>query len=157
MERHIKIGIDSLKQLINGGSTMRHLEVLTQTYEFIEVNNLKIDFIAEAETITAVNNNITFTVNRNEIVGIAGESELRKISYCLAILQLLSTPPAKYLSGEILFSPDGIQQINLIGTDKNKLREIRGGKIGMIFQEPMTSLNPVFTCGDQVMEANTIA
>lgn len=121
-------------------------------FPLLEIKNLQIDFVTEGETITAVKN-ITLTVNRNEIIGIAGESGSGKSVTSLAILQLLSSPPAKYMEGEILFSPDGHQQINLIALSRDRLRAIRGKQIAMIFQEPMTSLNPVFTCGDQVMEA----
>lgn len=121
-------------------------------YPLLQIRNLQIDFVTENETVTAVKD-VSFTVNRNEIVGIAGESGSGKSVTSLAILQLLSAKSARYVSGEILFSADGVQQINLIGLPKKELREIRGKEIAMIFQEPMTSLNPVFTCGDQVMEA----
>jgi peptide/nickel transport system ATP-binding protein len=60
---------------------------------------------------------------------------------------------AKYASGEILFSPDGIKQYDLLKLPAKKLQSIRGKEFAMVFQEPMTSLNPVFTCGHQVMEA----
>ena len=121
-------------------------------FPLLEIKNLQIDFVTEAETITAVKD-ISFTVNRNEIVGIAGESGSGKSVTSLAILQLLSTPPAKYINGEILFSTDGKEQFNILHLPDKKLRSIRGKEIAMIFQEPMTSLNPVFTCGYQVMEA----
>ena len=97
--------------------------------------------------------NITFTINRNEITGIAGESGSGKSVTSLAILKLLSSPPAKYVSGEILFSSDGSEQSNLLTTSDEKLRSLRGKEIAMVFQEPMTSLNPVFTCGEQVCES----
>ncbi len=118
----------------------------------LQVNRLQIDFISEGHTDTAVKD-ITFTVNRNEILGIAGESGSGKSVTSLAILQLLNTPPARYTSGEILFSADGHRPVNMIGLEQKALREIRGKQAAMIFQEPMTSLNPVFTCGHQVMEA----
>ena len=101
--------------------------------------------------MTAIKN-INLTIDRNEIVGVAGESGSGKSVTSLAILQLLS-PGAKYTRGEILFSPDGKQQHDLVKLSENTIQTIRGKKIAMIFQEPMTSLNPVFTCGNQVMEA----
>src|SRR4029077_16438490 len=67
--------------------------------------------------------------------------------------QLLPSPPARYVSGDILFSEDGKEPINLLKQDRRGLRSIRGNKIAMIFQEPMTSLNPVLSCGEQVTEA----
>ncbi len=118
----------------------------------LTIKNLQIDFVTENETVHAARN-ITFTINRNEITGIAGESGSGKSVTAMSVLQLLPSPPARYISGELLFSPDGITQYNLIGAGKKELRSIRGKEIAMIFQEPMTSLNPVFTCGEQVMEA----
>ena len=117
----------------------------------LEINNLQVDFVTEIGTSTAVKD-ISFAVHRGEIVAIVGESGSGKSVTALSILQLLPKPPAKFTSGEILFSP-GYQTINLLTQTPEQLRHIRGNQIAMIFQEPMTSLNPVFTCGDQVMEA----
>ena len=117
----------------------------------LEIKNLQIDFVSETEKVTAIKN-INLTVNKNEIVGIAGESGSGKSVTSLAILQLLSGT-AKYTAGEILFSPDGIEQYDLLKQPETKLQRVRGKEIAMVFQEPMTSLNPVFTCGHQVMEA----
>jgi peptide/nickel transport system ATP-binding protein len=120
-------------------------------FPLLQINNLQIDFVTETGTTTAIKD-INLTVNRNEILGIAGESGSGKSVTSLAILRLLSKS-AKYVNGEILFSPDGSRQINITSLSKEELRTIRGGGVAMIFQEPMTSLNPVYTCGDQVMEA----
>ncbi|MBA4166553.1 MAG: ABC transporter ATP-binding protein [Chitinophagaceae bacterium] len=121
-------------------------------HPLLQINNLEIDFVTKAGTTNALNN-ITFTINRNEIAGVAGESGSGKSVTALSILKLLASPPARYVTGEILFSPDGIAQYDLLTIDENRLRSIRGKQIAMIFQEPMTSLNPVFTCGEQVTEA----
>ena len=116
----------------------------------LQIKNLSVDFITENETTHAIKN-ISFEVNRNEIVALVGESGSGKSVTSLSILQLLPSPPAKYSTGEILFNES--QPINLLKLSKSGLKLIRGNKIAMIFQEPMTSLNPVFTCGDQVIEA----
>lgn len=117
----------------------------------LQIKNLKIDFLTETGRTTAIEN-INLTVHRGEIIGIAGESGSGKSVTSLAILQLLSKT-ATYSGGEILYSADGGTPIDLLKLDGNMMRHIRGKKIAMIFQEPMTSLNPVFTCGEQVAEA----
>jgi peptide/nickel transport system ATP-binding protein len=96
---------------------------------------------------------ISFDVRRGEIVALVGESGSGKSITALSILQLLPSPPARYLSGEILFTGRDGRTIDLLKQDTEALLGIRGAEIGMIFQEPMTSLNPVFTCGWQVAEA----
>jgi peptide/nickel transport system ATP-binding protein len=116
----------------------------------LQIKNLSVDFITENETTHAVKN-ISFDVNKNEIVALVGESGSGKSVTSLSILQLLPSPPAKYSSGEILFSEGETK--NLLKLNKAELQKIRGNKISMIFQEPMTSLNPVLSCGQQVMEA----
>jgi peptide/nickel transport system ATP-binding protein len=115
----------------------------------LQIKNLSVDFIGENETVQAVRN-ISFDVNKNEVVALVGESGSGKSVTSLSILQLLSAPPARYSSGEILFTEE--KTINLLSLSRSDLQKIRGDKISMIFQEPMTSLNPVFTCGTQVME-----
>jgi peptide/nickel transport system ATP-binding protein len=118
----------------------------------LEIKNLSLDFIAESGTVHALQN-ISLSVNKGEVVALVGESGSGKSITSLSILQLLPAPPAKYISGEILFSEDGHTPEDLLKRDRYALQNIRGNKIAMIFQEPMTSLNPVLTCGNQVMEA----
>ncbi|HEX6426459.1 MAG TPA: ABC transporter ATP-binding protein [Niastella sp.] len=118
----------------------------------LQINNLQVDFVTEIGTTTAVSD-ISLTVNRGEIVAIVGESGSGKSVTSLSILQLLPKPPARYTNGDILFSVDGNEPVNLLTQTPEQMRSIRGHKIAMIFQEPMTSLNPVFTCGHQVQEA----
>ena len=98
-------------------------------------------------------NDISFEVNRGEIVAIVGESGSGKSVTALSILQLLPRKTVRYPSGEILFSIDGNTVTDILRCNEEALRSIRGNEAAMIFQEPMTSLNPVFTCGSQVMEA----
>jgi len=118
----------------------------------LQIKNLSVDFVSDNEITHAVKN-ISFAVNRGEITALVGESGSGKTVTSLSILQLLASPPASYNSGEILFSEDGNNVEDLLKKDTKKLKHIRGNKIAMIFQEPMSSLNPVFTCGHQVIEA----
>ncbi len=118
----------------------------------LSINNLSLDFIAESGTVNALKN-ITLTVNKGEVVALVGESGSGKSVTSLSILQLLPSPPAKFTTGTILFSETGIDSSDLLKRSRHEMQDIRGNKIAMIFQEPMTSLNPVLTCGDQVMEA----
>jgi peptide/nickel transport system ATP-binding protein len=121
-------------------------------HSLLEIKNLTVDFITGPETTKALRN-ISLSVNKEEIVALVGESGSGKSVTSLSILQLLPSPPASYTGGKILFSEDGISQIDLLTKDHQSLKNIRGNKIAMIFQEPMTSLNPVLTCGYQVTEA----
>jgi peptide/nickel transport system ATP-binding protein len=118
----------------------------------LTIQDLSIDFITEDQTTQAVKH-ISFDVHRGEIIGIVGESGSGKSVTSLSILQLLPVPAANYPNGKILFSDNESESIDLLQCPKAIIQEIRGHKIGMIFQEPMTSLNPVISCGKQVMEA----
>lgn len=118
----------------------------------LQVQDLSVDFQSGDQHTSALRN-ISFTVNRGEIVALVGESGSGKSVTSLSILQLLPAPPAKYSSGKILFSIDGNSAIDLLSVKGDALQEIRGNQIAMIFQEPMTSLNPVLTCGKQITEA----
>src|SRR5687767_8633832 len=117
----------------------------------LRIKNLSIDFISESG-ITSALNNISLSVERGEILAIVGESGSGKSVTALSILQLLAKN-AKFTSGEIFFSEDGNTETDLLRLTTKELEQIRGNKIAMIFQEPMTSLIPVFTCGYQVAEA----
>lgn len=118
----------------------------------LSIRDLQVNSTSDGETSTVINN-INIGVNKGEIVAIVGESGSGKSVTSLSILQLLPTPPATYKSGQILFTDKAGIQRDLLNTPKDQLRAIRGNEIAMIFQEPMTSLNPVHTCGSQVMEA----
>jgi len=118
----------------------------------LRIRDLQVDFKSALGTTTAVSK-INFEVERGEILAIVGESGSGKSVTSLSILRLLPSPPASYPRGEILFSADGLKPVDLLRLPIKDLRTLRGNEIAMIFQEPMSSLNPVFTCGDQVMEA----
>ncbi len=121
-------------------------------FPLLQIKNLSVDFVTDYGSTSAIKN-ISIDINKGEIVAIVGESGSGKTVTSLSILQLLQSPPAKYASGQILFSKDGSKQTDLLTLSEQQMREIRGNEIAMIFQEPMTSLNPVQTCGSQVMEA----
>ena len=114
----------------------------------LSIKDLSIQFNNDGKLSTAVHNS-SFTVAPGELVAIVGESGSGKSITALSILQLL--PQQAVVTGDILFNKD--KQVDLLKLPGKKITSIRGNEIAMIFQEPMTSLNPVFTCGYQVMEA----
>lgn len=115
------------------------------------IKNLSIHFVTDGARTQALKN-INISVSRGELLAIVGESGSGKSVTSLSILQLLPTPPAEYVSGEILLSSEE-NTIDLLQLPREQLSDIRGNRVAMIFQEPMTSLNPVLTCGFQVREA----
>ncbi|MBA2329601.1 MAG: ABC transporter ATP-binding protein [Flavisolibacter sp.] len=116
----------------------------------LKIENLSVDFIKEKEITSAVKQ-ISFEIERGEILALVGESGSGKSVTSLSILQLLPVPPARY-QGSILFY-ENESAINLLNLAGKELQNIRGNSIAMIFQEPMTSLNPVMSCGRQIVEA----
>ncbi|MBL0234642.1 MAG: ABC transporter ATP-binding protein [Chitinophagaceae bacterium] len=117
----------------------------------LTINDLSLEFRSE-EQINLALNHISFQLFSNEILALVGESGSGKSVTSLSVLQLLGTA-AHYTSGQVLFHEKDGSTRDLLHTDAKTLQHIRGNKIAMIFQEPMTSLNPVLTCGEQVMEA----
>ncbi|MEM7101758.1 MAG: ABC transporter ATP-binding protein [Bacteroidota bacterium] len=119
----------------------------------LEVKNLKTYFTTEEGTVKAVDD-VSFVINRGETVGIVGESGSGKSVTSLSAMRLIPDPPGKIVGGEILYhDPNKELPVDLVTLPESEMRKYRGNEISMIFQEPMTSLNPVFTCGDQVTEA----
>ena len=117
----------------------------------LEVKNLSIDFITEDETVHAIQK-ISFTISAGETLALVGESGSGKSVSALSILGLLPSPPAKIIEGDIIFHPTPKTAIQLANASNETFNQLRGNRIGMIFQEPMTSLNPLMTCGQQVIE-----
>ena len=111
----------------------------------LDVRNLSVSFSSFGETTNIVRD-VSFHINEAETVGIVGESGCGKSMTAMAIMQLIQRPPG-VIKGEIL-----MEGKNLLDLSEREMRKIRGNQISMIFQEPMTSLNPVFTVGHQLME-----
>ncbi|MBA3470628.1 MAG: ABC transporter ATP-binding protein [Herpetosiphonaceae bacterium] len=113
----------------------------------LDVRNLQVQFKTQDGIINAVNN-VSFTVNRGETLGIVGESGSGKSVTSLAIMRLIPAPPGKIAGGQILFDGE-----DLVDYSEAEMRKIRGNRISMIFQDPMTSLNPVLRIGRQMTES----
>ena len=120
---------------------------MTQRQPLLEVKDLSIAFRTDRRTVLEAVRNLSFEVYPGETLGILGESGCGKSVTCMSILRLLPERTTVYNSGEILF-----EGRSLLTMKEKELSRIRGGEISMIFQEPMTSLNPLFTVGDQLME-----
>jgi len=118
----------------------------------LEVKNLTIDFYTEEEIVHAVID-VSFNLRKGEILGIVGETGSGKSVSTYTLARLIPMPPGKIISGEIWLRTKDGQEVSLLDTPSHLMRKYRGSEIGMIFQEPMTSLNPVMTCGKQVAEA----
>jgi oligopeptide transport system ATP-binding protein len=116
------------------------------TEPLLRVNDLKTYFYTEEGVVKAVDG-ISFDVEPGEILGLVGESGCGKTVSALSILRLIPFPPGKIVSGSVLFDGE-----DLVRMDEDGIRHVRGNKIAMIFQEPMTSLNPVLTIGRQLTE-----
>src|SRR5215210_2838618 len=112
----------------------------------LEVNNLQTHFPTRAGLVRAVDG-VTFHIDEGELLALVGESGCGKSITALSLMRLIS-PPGKTVAGEISFNGE-----NLLAASDERMREIRGDDIAMIFQDPMTSLNPVYTVGEQVAEA----
>ena len=117
----------------------------------LDVRNLKTVFKTDDSEVTAVEN-ISFKIKRGETLGIVGESGSGKSVTALSLMKLIPNPPGKIANGNIFFNSPSKGIIDLAAISEKEMQYERGNEIAMIFQEPMTSLNPVFTCGDQLME-----
>jgi oligopeptide transport system ATP-binding protein len=116
------------------------------TTNLLEVNNLKTYFFTRSGVVKAVDD-VSFTIKPGELLGIVGESGSGKSVTALSIIRLIADPPGKIVNGEVNFNGE-----NILEKNTEELTELRGSKISMIFQDPMTSLNPVFNVGYQIAE-----
>ena len=117
----------------------------------LQIENLSTHFETARGTVRAVDG-VDLRLNEGDTLGIAGESGCGKTVLALSIMRLIPRPPGRIVSGRILF-----EGTDLLALTDEEMRRIRGKRVSMIFQEPMTSLNPVFRIGDQIAEALELA
>ena len=129
---------------------MPEFEDSKQNY-LLQVKNLQTFFKTDESIVKAVDD-ISFNLKRGETIGIVGESGSGKSATALSLMGLIPNPPGQIVGGDILLHTRNNEIKNLAKIEEKEMRAIRGNDIAMIFQEPMTSLNPVYTCGNQVME-----
>ncbi len=114
--------------------------------KILSIENLSIRYVTEENTVAAVTD-ISLEIEKGKTLGLVGETGAGKTTTALGILNLVPDPPGEIYSGKIMFKGE-----NLLDLSQNDMREVRGAKISMIFQDPMTSLNPVLTVGEQIQE-----
>jgi oligopeptide/dipeptide ABC transporter ATP-binding protein len=115
--------------------------------ELLKIEGLTTQFYTEKGIVTAVQD-VSLSINKGETFALVGESGCGKSVTALSVMRLIPDPPGKIVNGKIFFNG-----VDLLGLKEKEMRSIRGNNISMIFQEPMTSLNPVYTIGDQIAEA----
>ena len=125
---------------------------VTDVQPILDVRNLTVDFATRDQRVCATRQ-VSLQVQPGQTLGIVGESGSGKSVACLAAMGLIPTPAGRIVSGEIWFRSPSVPPVNLLNLSPQDWCKYRGVQIGMVFQEPMSSLNPVFTCGYQVMEA----
>jgi peptide/nickel transport system ATP-binding protein len=113
----------------------------------LEICNLVVEYVTDDAVVHAVNG-VNLKVKKGETLGLVGETGAGKTTIARTVMRILQSPPAKLVGGEILFNGE-----NLLGISERKMRKIRGDKIAMIFQDPMTALNPIEKIGFQIAEA----
>ena len=118
----------------------------TNTQDLLSIEDLSIVYEVDGETTYAVNG-LNFTLKRGETLGLIGETGAGKTTTALGIMGLVPSPPGRVVSGKVMFAGEDLLQL-----PEEQMRRVRGKKISMIFQDPMTSLNPVMTVGEQIAE-----
>ncbi len=127
----------------------------TSTPPLLTIDDLAVSFPAKGGTRAFAVNGVSLTVHAGKTLAVVGESGSGKSVTAMSVLRLLQSPPARYERGRILLNT-GDSTVDALTLPERELRTIRGGHAAMIFQEPMTSLNPVYTIGDQIIEAITL-
>ena len=112
----------------------------------LDIRDLRVEYHTDEDVVYAVNG-LDLTIGKGESLGLVGETGAGKTTTALSVLRLIADPPGKIMGGEIWFEGEDMLQAK-----PARLREIRGSKISVIFQDPMTSLNPVYSVGDQIAE-----
>lgn len=134
---------------------MHTVSTTANTDVLIEVKDLAVEFQLLDGTVPAVNG-VNLEIKRGKTLGVVGESGSGKTVTALSILRLMPSPPSRLVRGSILlhrYAPRDVVEITRLPADGRQIRAIRGGEIAMIFQEPMTSLTPAYTVGEQITEA----
>ena len=126
---------------------MEEVDIEATTEPLLKVEDLAVDFHVSG-TVQRALQGVSLTLKRGRTLGLVGESGCGKSVTSLSIMRLLPQPPGHYAGGRIL-----LEGRDLLSLPEREMRALRGGRIGMIFQEPMTSLNPVYTCGEQIVES----
>jgi oligopeptide/dipeptide ABC transporter ATP-binding protein len=118
----------------------------------LDIKNLKTYFFLDSGTVRAVDG-VDIALDRNTTLGLVGESGCGKSVTAMSVMRLIQSPPGRIVEGEILFHHNGGVDIATLDPRGSEIRNIRGGEIAMVFQEPMTSLNPLYTVGKQIAES----
>jgi oligopeptide/dipeptide ABC transporter ATP-binding protein len=118
----------------------------------LHIRDLSLQFETYVGTVQALDG-VELKIRRDETLGLVGESGCGKSVTAMSVLRLNPAPPARYTKGEIVFTPPGAEPIDLLKLTQRQMQGVRGNDVSMIFQEPMTSLNPVMRVGDQIGEA----
>ncbi len=139
----------------NSADPSRYMTRMRDDNNVVEYDNVCSYFFTDVGTVKAVDG-VSFDVPKRTVVGIVGESGCGKSVASLSLMQLLQRPQGQTVGGEIRFNAGDGSAFNIVDTPTSEMLRIRGNKVSMIFQEPMTSLNPVFRCGMQVDEVITL-
>jgi oligopeptide transport system ATP-binding protein len=128
---------------------------VNDTTPILEISNLKTYFFLEKSTVRALDG-VNLTLNRKSTLGLVGESGCGKSIMAMSVMRLIQSPPGKIVDGQInLYRKNSQEVVDIVKLDPHgsEMRNIRGREIAIVFQEPMTSLNPLYTIGDQIAEA----